>query len=187
MDINEKNKEKVATTSQLVLNSIMTRTSIRNYMEKPVENEKIELMLRAAMSAPSAGNKQPWRFVVVKDKNTLQKISAHFKTMGMVQKAPMAIILCGDLTNTFPGDGLDLWVEDVSAATENLLLAAHGLGLGATWCGIYPMKERVTILKEMLKLPKNIIPLNVVPIGYPVKDSTPKNKWRPENIHYEVW
>lgn len=184
MDTNEK---KVVDNLQFVLNNIMTRTSIRDYTEKPIEKEKVELMLRAAMSAPSAGNKQPWRFVVIKDKNTLQKISAHFKTMGMVQKAPMAIVLCGDLTKTFPGDGLGLWAEDVSAATENLLLAAHSLGLGAVWCGVYPMEERVTILKEMLKLPENIIPLNVVPIGYPAKASAPKDKWKPENIHYEVW
>ncbi len=170
-----------------VMENILTRTSIRAYQDKPVEDAKIEQMLRAAMAAPSAGNKQPWRFIVIKDKNTLKSISENFHTMKMAEKAPLAIVVCGDLNATFPGDGLDYWVEDTSAATENLLLAAHSLGLGAVWCGIYPMKERVALLKEMLNIPDNIVPLNVVPIGYPAEDPAPKDKWKPEEIHYETW
>lgn len=173
--------------SAAVIENIMTRTSIRAYQDKPVEDEKIEQMLRAAMAAPSAGNKQPWTFVVVKEKATLKDISAHLNTMTMAEKAPLAIIVCGDMTKTFPGDGLDYWVEDASAATENLLLAAHSLGLGAVWCGIYPMQDRVAYLKNLLHLPENIVPLNVIPIGYPAEDPLPKDKWKPENIHYETW
>lgn len=169
------------------MDNIMTRTSIRAYQDKPVEDEKVEQMLRAAMAAPSAGNKQPWKFVVVTDKNTLSTISANMKTMRMAEKAPLAIVVCGDLDNTFPEDGRDYWVEDTSAATENLLLAAHSMGLGAVWCGIYPMRERVAFLQDLLQLPKNIVPLNVIPIGYPAEDPAPKDKWKPENIHYNTY
>ncbi len=170
-----------------VMENILTRTSIRDYQDKPVEDEKIEQMLRAAMAAPTAGNKQPWRFIVIKDKNTLKAITENFSTMKMAAKAPLAIVVCGDLKATFPGDGIDYWVEDASAATENMLLAAHSLGLGAVWCGIYPIKERVDRLKEMLNIPDDIVPLNVVPVGYPADDLAPKDKWVPDQIHYESW
>ncbi len=184
---NGSKSEDTGNSSSSVMENILTRTSIRDYQEKPVEDEKVEQMLRAAMAAPSAGNKQPWRFIVIKDKNTLNAISENFQTMKMAAKAPMAIVVCGDLKATFPGDGVGYWVEDASAATENLLLAAHSLGLGAVWCGIYPMKERVAQLKEMLNIPDDILPLNVVPIGYPAVDPAPKDKWNPDEIHYESW
>lgn len=170
-----------------VLNNIMTRTSIRTYEDRPIEDEKVEKLLRAAMAAPTAGNKQPWKFVVIKDKQTLKTISEHFNTMKMAEQAPLAIVVCGDMENTFPADGRDYWVEDASAASENLLLAAHAMGLGAVWCGIYPMQERVTYLKQLLQLPETIVPLNVIPIGYPAENPAPKDKWKPENIHYEKW
>lgn len=175
------------TTETAVIDNIMTRTSIRAYQDRDVEDAKVETLLRAAMAAPSAGNKQPWKFVVVKDKNTLHEISANLRTMRMAEHAPLAIVVCGDMENTFPEDGRDYWVEDTSAATENLLLAAHGIGLGAVWCGIYPMRERVAFLQKLLDLPENIVPLNVVPIGYPAENPEPKDKWKPENIHYEKW
>ncbi len=179
--------ERSESSASSSMENILTRTSIRDYQDKPVEDEKIEQMLRAAMAAPSAGNKQPWRFIVIKDKNTLKAISENFHTMKMAAKAPLAIVVCGDLNATFPGDGVDYWVEDTSAATENLLLAAHSLGLGAVWCGIYPMKERVALLKDMLDIPDDIVPLNVVPVGYPAEDPMPKDKWKPDEIHYETW
>lgn len=174
-------------SASAVINSIMSRTSIRAYQDKPVEDDKVETILRAAMAAPSAGNKQPWKFVVVKDKSILNSISANLNTMKMAEKAPLAVVVCGDINNTFPEDGHDYWVEDVSAATENLLLATHSLGLGAVWCGIYPMKERIKFLQQLLHLPENIVPLNVIPIGYPAEAPAPKNKWKPENIHYDTW
>lgn len=172
---------------EAALDNLMTRTSIRSYQDRPIEDEKVEKMLRAAMAAPTAGNKQPWKFIVIKDKQTLKSISEHFNTMKMAAHAPLAIVVCGDMNNTFPADGRDYWVEDTSAATENLLLAAHAQGLGAVWCGIYPMQERVIYLQKLLKLPGNIVPLNVIPVGYPAENPDPKDKWKPENIHYEKW
>lgn len=170
-----------------VIENIMTRTSIRDFNDTPVEDAKIETMLRASMAAPTAGNKQPWRFIVIKDRNMLNAISDNFHTMSMARKAPLAIVVCGDLNDTFPGDGTDYWIQDASAATENLLLAAHSMGLGAVWCGIYPQMQRVEKLKEMLCLPDDIIPLNVIPIGYPAQDPKPKDKWKPGNVHFESW
>lgn len=173
--------------ASVVLDNLMTRTSIRSYQDLSVEDEKVEQLLRAAMAAPTAGNKQPWRFVVIRDRQTLKTIAAHFDTMKMAAHASLAIVVCGDMDDTFPADGRDYWVEDTSAATENLLLAAHALGLGAVWCGIYPMQERVDYLKELLRLPENIVPLNVIPIGYPAEEPAPKDKWKPGNVHYETW
>lgn len=170
-----------------VFNNIMTRVSVRAYQDKIVEDEKVEKLLRAAMAAPTAGNKQPWRFVVIKDKNTLTAISKNFNTMRMVENAPLAIVVCGDMNDTFPEEGIGYWVQDASAATENLLLAAHGMGLGAVWCGVTPLTERVERLKEMLKMPQNIIPLNVIAVGYPAENPAPKDKWKPEYISYEVY
>lgn len=170
-----------------VVDNIMTRTSIRDFQDKPLEDEKVEKLLRTAMAAPSARNEQPWSFIVIKDKKILQAISANFNNIKMAEKAPLAIVVCGDLDKSIPGDGLTYWVQDTSAATENLLLAAHSMGLGAVWCGIYPIQERVALLKNILKIPENIIPLNVIPVGYPAEDPAPKDKWNPDLIHYNMW
>ncbi|MGM9798118.1 MAG: nitroreductase family protein [Parabacteroides sp.] len=170
--------------SEIVMRNILTRTSIRAYQDRPVEPEKVELLLRAAMAAPSAGNKQPWKFVVIRDRAILRQLAEQFHTLSHAAGAPMAIVVCGDTENVFPGDGRDYWVEDVSAAAENILLAAHGLGLGAVWCGIYPMMKRVGYVQHLLQLPAAIVPLNVMTIGYPNEDPAPKDKWKPENIRY---
>jgi nitroreductase len=179
--------ECASSDSAAVINNIITRTSIRAYDARPVEDAKIETILRAGMAAPTAVNLQPWKFVVIKDKQTLKAISENFRSMKMAENAALAIVVCGDMELTLKEDAKDFWVQDVSAATENMLLAAHGLGLGAVWCGIYPVQERVKALSELLNLPENIIPLNVVPIGYPAETPEPKDKWKPENVHYETW
>lgn len=169
------------------IDDIMTRTSVRAYSDKEVEQEKIDTLLRAAMAAPTAGNKQPWRFVVITDKAILDTISTNFKTMTMARNASLAVIMCGDTTATFDGDGRDYWIQDVSAASENLLLAAHAMGLGAVWCGIYPQMARVEQFSLILDLPDNIIPMACICIGYPEGNTTPKDKWHPEYIHYNSW
>jgi nitroreductase len=169
------------------MGSILTRTSIRAYENRPVEDGTIEQLLRAAMAAPSACNKQPWNFLVIRDKNTLKRISELFHNIPMAEHAPLAIIVCGDMSRTMPEEGQAYWIQDTSAATENILLAAHDMGLGAVWCGIYPIMERVAALKALLGLPEQIIPLNVIPIGYPAETKTPKDKWNPGNVHYEKW
>ena len=171
-------------TESIVLENIATRTSIRAYTEAPVEQAKIEKMLKAAMAAPTAMNKQPWHFVVVTDKDQLKSLSETSPYSGMVAKAPLAIAVCGDMLKAMDGGGRDFWIQDASAATQNLLLAAHAMGLGAVWTGIYPDLDRCKSIAEVLSLPENIIPLNVVVIGYPAQNPTPKDKWKPANVSY---
>jgi len=166
---------------------ILGRTSIREYQDKPVEEEKTEMLLRAAMAAPTAANKQPWAFIVVGDKETLIKLSENLPYAKMTAKAPLAIAVCGDLSKALEGDAQAYWVQDASAATQNLLLAAHALGLGAVWTGVYPVMDRVSAVQKILNLPEHIIPLNVIPIGYPISEQSPKDKWKPDNIHYNSW
>lgn len=174
-------------TKDLIIDNIMTRTSVRSYSDKAVTDEQMDTLLRAAMAAPTAGNKQPWRFVVIRDKEKLNYISENFWSMKMISDAQAAVVVCGDTTSTFKGEGVDYWVQDTSAATENLLLAAHAMGLGAVWCGVYPISERVKSFSELLNLPSQILPLNCIAIGYPEGETTPKDKWMPENIHYNTW
>ena len=165
------------------IENIMTRTSIRQYKNQPVEQEKIDIMLKAAMAAPTAVNLQPWHFIVIDDKPTIDLLSGRQPT-----NAPLLIAVCGDTDKTTMPDGKgklpDFWVQDVSAATENLLLAAHALGLGAVWTGVYPAMERVAEVANVLNCPQNIVPLSVVRIGYPDESPAPKDKFKEENISY---
>ena len=171
--------------SVAVIDNIMTRTSIRAYQDKPVEDEKVQQLLKAGMAAPTAVNKQPWCFIVVKKRELLQQLADSLPYAKMLTQAPLAIVVCGDLTKALPEEGY--WTQDTSAATENILLAAHGLGLGAVWTGVYPRRDRVKAVTEILRLPGNIIPLNVIPVGYPAESPVPKDKWKPENVHYDAW
>lgn len=169
------------------IEDIMTRTSVRAYSDREVKSEQIDTLLHAAMAAPTAGNKQPWRFVVIDDRAILDSIGENFNTMTMAKQASVAVVMCGDVTATFDGEGQGYWIQDVSAASENLLLAAHAMGLGAVWCGIYPIMARVEQFSEMLHLPENIIPMGCICVGYPAGETTPKDKWKPEYIHYNNW
>ena len=169
------------------LETIMTRTSVRKYADKPVEKEKIEAMLRAGMAAPTAVNKQPWHFVVINDKAKLNELAAANPRAKMLQTAPLAIVVCGDMTKALQGKGQEYWIQDCSAATENILLAAHAQGLGAVWTGVYPMDDRIQPLSKTLKLPETVIPLCTIVIGYPAEQPKPKDKWKPENISYNEY
>ena len=170
-----------------VLKTISTRVSVRSYLDKPVEKEQIEQLLHAGMAAPTAMNRQPWHFVVVTDKRILEELSETNPHSNMLAKAPLAIVVCGDMKKAIEGKAREFWVQDCSAATENILLAAHAMGLGAVWTGAYPAEERCKAISEVLKLPEFLIPLNIIVIGYPDKDNSPKDKWNPENVSYDVY
>ena len=171
---------------QAVLDNIATRTSIRDYEARPVEKEKIEKMLRAAMAAPTAMNKQPWHFVVVDQRNVLDALAGANPYAKMLKKATLAIVVCGNTDKMIEGGGRDFWIQDASAATENLLLAAHAMGLGAVWTGAYPSEERCISISKVLSLSDNLIPLNMIVVGYPAEQPQPKQKFKEENISYNV-
>lgn len=174
------------TGEQTALDAIMTRPSIRTYQDRPVGSDTVELLLLAAMAAPSAMNRQPWTFVVVDDKALLQQFADSLQYAKMAASAPLAVVVCADLSRN-PGASGEWWVMDASAASENLLLAAHAVGLGAVWTGVYPRSERVKAVRDILKLPEYVVPLNVIPIGYPADYPEPKQKWNPDNIRYNGW
>lgn len=169
------------------IENIMTRTSVRAYSERPLAKETLDTLLQAAMAAPTAVNLQPWRIVVVTDGALRDSIAGSIQSMAMARGAQASIVLCGDLESTLPGDGRDYWVQDVSAASENLLLAANAVGLGAVWCGIYPIPERVAFFQNLLELPENIVPLSCINVGYPQAPASPKDKWDPDKIHYNKY
>ena len=169
------------------IENIMTRVSVREFTGEFISQEQIDTLLCAAMAAPSALNHQPWAFIVVTDRAVLDQIGEQLPYSRCANKPACAIIPCGDLTKAIEGEGQNFWINDVSAATENLLLAAHAMGLGAVWTGVHPGQERVNILKEILALPEHIIPLCVVPIGVPAEQPEVKNKYKEENIHYNKW
>ena len=167
--------------------TILSRTSVRAYTDQKVEKDKIEKLLRAAMAAPTAVNKQPWHFVVIEDKHVLEQIAEEIPTAKMAARAPLAITVCGDMEKAQDGEARGFWVQDASAATENLLLAAHAMGLGAVWTSVYPIKDKVDATRALLKLPETIVPLGTIVIGYPKEKPLPKDKWKPENVSYNTF
>ena len=170
--------------AQVAINNIMTRTSIRQYTDEPVSKADIETMLRAGMAAPTAVNCQPWHFVVINSKEKLAELAGDNPRGGMLKKAPLAIVVCGNMDKALPGQGNGFWVQDCSAATENILLAANAIGLGAVWTGLYPDVNRAGAVAKVLKLPETFIPLCTIVIGHPAEQPAPKDKWKPENVSY---
>ncbi len=167
-----------------LLEAIHTRRSIRKYLDKPVSPEMIETIIKAAMAAPSAGNQQPWHFIVITDRARLDAIPSFHPYSKMVLQAPAAILLCGD------PDGKKwptFWDQDLGAATQNVLLAARDLGLGTVWVGIYPEKDRMEGFRKLLGIPENIIPFSLVPVGWPDGKFEAVNRYRPELIHNDAW
>ncbi len=172
-------------SQEAVIEAIMTRSSVRAYTSQVVEEEKIETMLRAGMAAPTAGNKQPWQFVVINDREILDALPEVAAGMKMAPQAPLAIAVCGVPAESFPNVP-EYWVQDCSAATENILLAAHAMGLGAVWCGVYPDggSGRVEKITELLNIPEGTVALSVIIIGYPNAEPMVKDKWNPAKVHY---
>lgn len=172
---------------QAVLDAISARTSIRAYQDRPVGADTVELLLRAAMSAPSARNRQPWAFIVVDDKVLLRQLADSLPYAQSAAAAPMAVVVCGVLTESQGATNAGWWVQDAAAASENLLLAAHAVGLGAVWTGVYSYEDRVRAVRNVLGLPRHVVPLNVIPIGYPAENPAPKQKWDPAKVRRNGW
>ena len=169
------------------LSVIHSRKSVRQYTGEKVTRDDLLTLLKAAMAAPTARNKQPWVFVPVTDNATLLKLAQGLPYTKMIVKAGACIVVCGDMSKALSGAEREFWVQDCSAASENILLAAESLGLGAVWSGMYPLQERVDHVRAVLGLPDAIIPLNVIAIGHPAGVEKPQNKFDEANIHWEKW
>ncbi|MDF2545920.1 MAG: nitroreductase family protein [Anaerosolibacter sp.] len=166
------------------MNAILNRKSIRKFKDIKISDEIVEELLRAGMAAPSAGNEQPWEFIVLRDKEIMKKITEVHPYSKMLLNADVAIVVCGDeAKEVYKG----YWVQDCSAATENILIEVEDKGLGAVWLGVYPMEDRVEAIKHLLNLPASVIPLSIIPVGYPDEQRRPVDRFNKTRIHYDRW
>ena len=166
------------------IEAMRTRRSIRRYKAHPVSEEAIKALLEAAMAAPSAGNQQPWHFIVIRDRAILDEIPNVHPYAQMVKEAPVAIVVCGDERSA---KYKDFWPQDCAAATENLLLAAHASNLGAVWCGVYPSEERVSPIRELLHIPEQVFPFSLIAIGHPEEDKRPGQRFDASRVREDRW
>jgi nitroreductase len=168
------------------LEAIKTRRSIRQYKKEIISNDILKELLEAGMSGPTGGNNKPWQFIIINDPEILREIPNVPSGAPFAPDAPLAILVCGDLEKYqgIPQEFQDVWVIDCSIAAQNILLAAHGKGLGAVWTGVYPMEERVNGIKALLELPKNIIPLVLIVIGYPAEQLPVEDRYDDSRVHY---
>ncbi len=167
-----------------VLDAILTRRSIRKFQDRPVSEELVEKLLRTAMHAPSARNSQPWQFVVITDRQILRQASAINPNAEMAARAPLAILICAD-PRLEKSSGY--WPVDCAAAAQNMLLAAHGLGLGAVWTGVWPRKERMDGFRRLFDLPEPVIAHSLIVVGYPAEQPPPEDRYRSDRVHRNAW
>ncbi len=167
-----------------IFTALHTRRSIRKYTNQPISEQMIHSLLDAAMIAPSAGNARPWQFIVVDDPGLLQQVPALNPYAAMAPTAPLGILVCGDLNAE---KYKDFWIQDCSAAIENMLLAAVGLGLGSVWTGIYPVEERIKGFRRLFELPAHIVPLALVLIGCPAVESSHQSRFEEIKVHHNIW
>lgn len=165
-----------------VYDAILKRRSIRKFKSDFLSEEIIEKLLIAAMAAPSARNMQPWEFYVVSNKEVMNKIRDVARSIDF--DSPLMIVVCGNTDRGITKKNNDFWIQDCSAAIENILLAATELGLGTVWCGLYPVLERANAVREIINEEKNIIPLGVIHIGYPDEEKEERSQYNIKYVHY---
>lgn len=161
---------------------LLKRRSVRKFTEEAVSEEHISELLHAAMSGPSACNKKPWEFYVISNKDKLKELQSASKFTKM--QAPLAMVVCGNLAHALPMQMADYWIQDCSAATENILLRVTDLGLGAVWCGIHPQKRAEQKVAEILGLDKKEIPLNIILIGHPAEEPEARDQYDEKRVHF---
>lgn len=162
------------------MGGIFHRVSIRKYLKKPVEPDKIETLLRAAMAAPSACNQQPWEYYVVSDREKIQRLSEASPYTGCAKEAPVVFVPCYRRELISPAYAQ----IDMSASVENLLLEADELGLGAVWMGIAPLPERMSAVEKILDIPGHLSAFAIIPCGYPAEDREQQDRYDPDRVHY---
>ena len=171
--------------SNPTLATIYARKSVRNFTGAEVSREALTEMVRAGMAAPTARNRQPWQFVVIQDRTAMNSLAEKLPYAKMLASAGAAIIVCGDLEIAKAGGTESMWMLDCSAATQNILLAAESMGLGAVWTAAWPYDDRMSAVNETINLPEHVIPLCVIPVGVPTGEDKPKNKWQEERLHWD--
>ena len=171
----------------IILENIQSRKSVRNFTGEPVTKACLLALLKAGMAAPSARNRQPLAFVAVKERKILDALGEGLPYTKMLFKAGACIVVCGDTTVDLQKGANDLWYQDAAAATENILLAVEAMGLGAVWSALYPYPERENHVRKLVKLPPTVTPFSIIPIGHPTGQDQPKDKFKAEKIHWDVW
>jgi len=169
------------------LQTIRSRKSVRKYEDRPVPRDLLEKLISTGMAAPSAKDVRPWSFIGITERGTMARLSEGLKYGKMLPAAGGAIVVCGTPREPKPGVTKDLWIQDCSAATQNILLAAEDEGLGAVWVCVHPIEAHIKHVREVLGIPSDTVPLCVISIGYPAGEASPKDKYEPEKIHWERW
>lgn len=174
--------------AETVMANILSRKSVRSYTDEAVTRQQLDTLVRVAMAAPTGKDMRPWKFIVIDDKSVMQQLAAQLPKAKMLAEAQAAILVCGDLSiKDKEGKPSTNWTFDCSAASENLLLQAEAMGLGAVWTGVYPYEDRTDAIKKVFELPDDIVPFSLIPIGYPKGDPQPKDKFDKDNIHYNKY
>lgn len=168
------------------LKFIFSRRSVRKYHNRQVPEEMLEDLLQAAMAAPSAVAKDPWHFLVIRDRDSLNRLAEVLPNAPMLRQAPAAIVVCGDIERAHDRQE-SFMLQDLSAAVENVLLAANALGLGACWLGVHPRKERMDGIRRLFKLPDQIIPVAGIAVGWPAEQPEMRTRYNPGRVHHEKW
>ncbi len=166
------------------LEAIHTRRSVRKYQDQPLPEALVRKLLAAAMMAPSARNAQPWQFVVIDDRELLAEYARNHPNAAMAKDAPLAVLVCGDVRLELSAG---YWPVDCAAAVENLLLAAHALGLGAVWTGVYPREDRMATLRRLCGVPDDVMPHSLIVLGYPAEQPTTVQRFHPDRVHRNRW
>jgi nitroreductase len=168
-----------------VIDTIYKRRSVRNYLNQSVEREMIMTLLKAATAAPTAANCQPWEFIVIDDKEKLLELKD--KLVFARYNAPVAIVVCGNMKLAFKGPGKEMWVQDCSAAIENILIAATSIGLGSVWIGVYPVESNIKPVKNILNMPEHVTPLGIVYIGYPAEEKEARTRLNEKRVYWQEY
>ena len=172
--------------SAIVLKNIHNRKSVRKYTDQSVPDSLIHTILKAGMAAPSGHDARPWQFIVIRDKAVMKKLRSKLEWARGLDYSTVAIVVCGDMRKVNPKNK-EFWITDCSAATENILLATEALGLGAVWSTLYPGEDRMQHTRDVLQLPDYLMPLCILPMGYPLEETKPKDKFDPKRIHWESY
>lgn len=166
------------------MDPVLSRTNVRAYTERPVSDDAVCMLLKAAMAAPSAQDERPWHFVVIRDRQIREKVPDIHRFAHMIPQAPVALVVCGDKTLQ---KEKGFWVQDCAAATQNILIEAQQLGLGAIWLGVYPIEGRVQGLRRLLGIPRHVVPFSLVAVGYPADLKTPPDRYDPSRVYLDSW